>query len=316
MATPTYGQYSFYMPTPPKKKRPQWEIALEARSQGMMDQWGDYVNAPGSVAPPPSSAPAATPPPGLPGSIRLPGYDPDYAAILAADPTLLSAGGDLLEAEGALGDARRSAIRRAIIAAGLAPQQALADIDEATRQAALANRFSTMAELERSRGRSQADLGAGLGARGLTFSGAQQGGSERIQEGFERGTQQLTTSLLDAIAGYESDYTKNLAQVRLQYNQLKEQAALRVLQDPRYQPIGETDAVLDPASGLYMTPDGRWYKRNPDGTTTRVSAPAGGGQAPAATPPPATTAPPTTITQFPASRPAQNLRDPLTAYAI
>ncbi len=245
---------------------------------------------------------------GVPGKITAPGYDPDWKALIAGDPTLIAGQADLDLYSGKLGDARTAAIRRAVIEAGLDPGGAFGDIDAATLEAARANKWSGAAELERSRGRGDADVTAALAARGILSSGGLQGGKERVQEGYERGTSQLTNQLLSLITGVQSGYDEKMFGIRSQYQQLREAAALRVQNDPRYQPIGETDAVLDSASGLYMTPDGRWYDR--DGK--RVTAPAGGRTAPAgaapAAPPAAVPPPPLpTITSYPVSRPAVNV---------
>lgn len=282
-----------------KKKKPPppgWSQEDVEAAFGPVDQFGVPISAGysgfgasgGSEFAPRGNGPELTFSP----SIKIPGYDPDYAALLAGDPTVVAAQGDLGAFQGQLGDARRAAIRRAVISAGLAPSGALADVDASTIEAAEQNRFSSVAELNRQRGRAGGDLGAALAGRGITFSGGQGAGGERIQEGYERGTTQLTQALLDQIAGYESGYVEKLGQVRAQYNALKEQAALRIQQDPRYQPIGENDAILDPTSGLYMTPDGRWY--NAQGKRVAPpgpAAPAAPTAPPPAAPPPAAKSP-------------------------
>lgn len=285
-----------------------WQRALRLRSEGLMAQWAPKATgtkppvtswSPADVQASLAANPGATfgPSPGVDysqagsavqtssspfagfaPSITIPGYDPDYASLMAGDPNVVAASGDLAAYQGQLNDARRAAIRRAVIAAGLAPGSALADVDEATRTAAAQNPFSSNAELSRQRERSRGDLGALLASRGMIQSGATQGGESRIQEGYERSSTQLVQQLLDQLAGYEGDFTERLNQVKLEYNRLKEAAALRIQQDPRYQPIGENDAILDPDTGFYMTPDGRWY----DSTGKRVGAPVRGQTAPTA----------------------------------
>jgi hypothetical protein len=295
VATPTYSNWSFYQPVAPKKKKPVLGVDYGRDSFYQPFQ-------PGAIAPPPTAGPApvaAPGPVGPPSSIRAPGYDPDYASLIAADPLLIAGKGDLDFFSGQLGDARRAAIRRAVIEAGIIPTTgATGDVDEQTLEAARQNQFSGAAELERGRSRATADVGANLAGRGILSSGGLVNGRQRVQEGFERGTSQLTNSLLSAITGYEQDFNAKMADVRGQYNALKEAAAARVAADPRYQPIGETDAVLDPSSGLYMTPDGRWY----DAAGNRVGAPSPRAAAPAPTAPPPLQSP----TVFPVSRPVEN----------
>lgn len=197
-----------------------------------------------------------------PGKITLPGRDPDYKSLIAGDPNMVQGAAELDMTEAQLAQARQAAIRQAVIRSGFTPAQAQSDIDEATRQAALANQFSTKAELDRSKGQANTDLQAQLAARGILGSGALTGGTDRIQQNYERGTSQGLNSLLDSISGVEAQTAQQRYQVMQQRQALREQAAQRIAADPRYQPLAPTDAVLDPGSGLYVTPDGRWYTRD------------------------------------------------------
>lgn len=217
-------------------------------------------------------------PPGASARLGIPGSTPDYAALIAGDPSLLSSQADLDFYGTQLGTQKTAAVRRLIIDAGLDPGN-VGDVDQATRDAALANPFSSMKELERGRDRGSADLSASLAARGMTSSGGLTGGQSRILEMFERGTGGLLSQILDRIAGYEGDFADKKFGLKGQYRSLREAAALRIQADPRYQPMADTDAVLDPASGLYMTADGRWF----NSARVRVDAPSPAA-APAAAP--------------------------------
>lgn len=262
---------------------------------------GNYTGTfPSQDAFPATPNPVASP--GAPGQIHVPGFTPDYASLIQGDPNVIAGQGDLNFYTGQVNDQRRAAIRSAVIQAGLVPPGTFGDLDEATLEAARQNKFSQAAELQRSRERSSADLGALLGARGMTRSGAPEGGSSRIQEGYERGTSQITNALLALISGQEMSAADRIANYRSQYNQLRESAAQRIANDPRYQPIGEGDAVLDQASGLYMTPDGRWF----DASGKRVAAPGPASSTPAASVAPPPPAPLPVVTEFPNSRPVVN----------
>jgi len=260
-----YGYAASYTPTPTKKKtESDWERALRLRSEGL----NTYYNLPAvSAVPPPAAGAASSIGPPV---ISLPGWEPDYKAILAGDPTLLGAEGDLTAYTGQLAAARKAAVQQAVIAAGLDPGGVTGDVDAQTLDAARTNKFSAAADLERQRSRADADVAARLAGRGVLSSGATRSSKQRVQEGYEGATSKLTQDLLRTLGLYQGDYAEKYAGARQQYNVLREQAAARIANDPRYQPLGATDAVLDPSSGLYMTSDGRWY--NAQGQ--RVSAPA------------------------------------------
>jgi hypothetical protein len=270
------GGVTYAPPKPKKKPLPPGQARMAVDRFGFP---GGTVAAPAPVPGQPVGGFVGPP------SITLPGYAPDWGSILSSDPTLISGQGDLSAYDTQLAEARKAAIRQAVIAAGVNPGGAIGDIDQQTIDAALGNKFSTAAQLEQSRSRSDADVEARLAARGILSSGGTVGGKQRVQQGFEGASSQLTQQLLQQLGVYESDFAAKYADIHAQYNALKEAAAYRVSQDPRFQPIGETDAVLDPASGLYMTPDGRWY----NATGQKVAAPTAATPAAQASAPPAGT---------------------------
>lgn len=183
-----------------------------------------------------------------PGNIDIPewkpgetlisaGYTPDYRSLLASDPTLMGSEAELGRLEGQIPVARREAIRRAVVQAGMLPKgYADADIDAATMEAARQNQFSQAAELGRTRSRGSADLLARLAGRGATFTGGLAAGESRVQEGYERGTNQVTQGLLDAISTFTKEAESKKYDIARQRAQLREAAALRISQDPRYRP--------------------------------------------------------------------------------
>lgn len=272
-------------------KEPDWMRALRLRSQALNTQYG--IGGTGTVTP---NAPAATPPPAwvpppdsivgnvdqggqfppntfaaptwsnLPASISLQGYDPNYAALLASDPLLISSLSDVENRQGQLSGGLSAAIQQAIIRSGYNPGTGAA-VDQATLDAAAGNQFSTKQEIQRSSDRAQADLDARLAARGILSSGALTGGTQRIQENYDRSTQAAIQSLLDAITGYTGDFNSASFQLMLQKAGLTADAAARIAADPRYQPVASGTAKLDPVSGLYVTADGRWYTADGVATT-------------------------------------------------
>lgn len=220
------------------------------------------------------------------GKISIPGTSIDYGSLIASDPNLLAGSGDVTAQKSQLEAQRRAVIQQAVIRSGFGTGAPADAIDQTTLDAAAANQFSTKAELDRAKTRSSSDLDAALAARGILGSGASTGGQQRIQEGYERGTSQATQALLDTISGVESQTAQGKYALQQQIMQLREAAAQRIAADPRYQPLSPTDAVLDPGSGLYVTPDGRWYDSNGNRANPPAAAqpPASAAPAPAAAP--------------------------------
>lgn len=220
---------------------------------------------------PPSSGGAADdgrydrPPPDI-GQITTAGYTPDYRALLASDPTLMGNEAELGRLEGQIPIARREAIRRAVVQAGMLPKgYADADIDEATMEAARQNQFSQAAELGRTRSRSSADLLARLAGRGATYTGGLAAGESRVQEGYERGTNQVTQGLLDAISTFTKEAESKKYDIARQRAQLREAAAMRISQDPRYRPVAPTSRPPETAEEWIAATGGeaewdRWGK--------------------------------------------------------
>lgn len=273
------------LPAPAATKPPaetDWERALRLRSEAMNKRLG-LPNTTTDTGGTKTQAPTDPPPA---ANIHVPGFDPDYGALIAADPNLIAGEGDLTAYGNQIDQGRTAAIRRAVIGIGLSPGSQVGEIDQATLDAAAANPNSTKAVLDTQKTNRNTDLEALLAARGILDSGAQTGGKQRIQTNYDTAQAQAVQTLLDQISGYEQTSADKKFQIAQQHQALREAAALRVQADPRYQPVGATDAVLDPSTGLYMTPDGRWY--NPDGSAAPApssSAPADTSTAPPAAPP-------------------------------
>jgi hypothetical protein len=176
---------------------------------------------------------------------------PDYNALLAGDPTLMSAIAQIAASGSAAGREKTLATRRAITQFGAVPTGLthVGDIDEATRLAAEQNPLSTVRQQEEARSRSRADLAAALAGRGMLQSGALAGGEQRVQEGFERARGTATQQLLDALGGYESSFAQAQRELALAEMAAREQAASRVM--GTYLPTWEE------GGGLVEPPGGR-----------------------------------------------------------
>jgi len=211
-------------------------------------------------------------------SLDIPGVTPDYEALVRGDPSFIENKTKFEGLMSGLDEATKAQIRALVVKAGIIPEQPIADIDQATIEAAKANPYSTMAEAGRTRARGSVDLAQDLAARGLLprshtagLQGALLGGENRLGENYGRTQYQTLTDLLSGITGLNTAKAKQLGDLITNWGNLKETITSRILQDPRYRPTDASQAKLDPDSGLYVTDDGRWY--NADGTPATKPGP-------------------------------------------
>ena len=88
--------------------------------------------------------------------------------------------------------------------------------------------------MQEARGRSREDLASALAGRGLIGgtgleSGAVSAGEQRIQQDYERAEGMGTQNLLDALAGYEGQYTENMLNLAREQRQMESDAAARIM---------------------------------------------------------------------------------------
>jgi hypothetical protein len=184
-----------------------------------------------------------------PGSWNM----PDYASLLAGDPSLMSAIAQIAASGAASGREKMMASRRAVTQFGEVPTGApIGDIDEATRLAAGSNPLSTVRQLEESRGRNRADLAAALAGRGMLQSGALVGGEQQIQTGYERARGTATQQLLDALSGYETSHAQAQRELALAEMEAREAAASRVM--GTYLPQWMEGSIIAPPAAPTPTP--------------------------------------------------------------
>jgi len=193
-----------------------------------------------------------------PGQINIAGYHPDYGALVRGDAGVLQGAANYNDTVGALTSGRMRAIRDAVVRAGFRMGVG-GDIDQSTVDQALANTQSTAAQLAQQRQTGSADLQAQLAARGLSFSGAQGAGEQQLQRQYDTATADATDKLNQFIDTTTGNAGTQIADALRQQQALESQTLLRYQTDPRYQPVADQSASYDSASGLYQTPDGRWF---------------------------------------------------------
>lgn len=204
----------------------------------------DMTIAPPSGIPAPGPAPGAPPPS---GHFSV----PDWASLISGDPEYQATAAQIRASGAQAGRARRTAIQRALIEAGFAPpgwKGGYGDVDEPTLAAARGNQTSTLAQLNRQRGHSRADLAAVLAGRGMLSSGALTGGEQTIQTGYEQANSEAQRRLMDALGGYESSYADAANQLALQDLQARQAAGSRL--EESYMPTW----IADPAQQGAVAP--------------------------------------------------------------
>lgn len=212
-----------------------------------------------------------------PYSITIPGFTPDYASLIANDPTYMQLQKDLA-AQGVSDVATRNAdINRALVGFGQVPDltkaaqtlgiSGLSDVvDPTTAKLASENQFSTAANLAQAHTKAIRAIRQNLAARHALQSGelGYQLGQEH--QAFGQANNDATQKLLDYIGGVQAAFTTAQQQRQMQMDAAAATAA-------------QTEALLHPPTGSqvaywngsgYQGPDGRVYdvKGNPAAANT------------------------------------------------
>lgn len=220
------------------------------------------------------------------GTIRIPGYMPDYKSLIANDPVFSQLKQDLA-AQG-IQDAggRASAVQRALIQFGqvpdfnatglngLNPEWLNQDVTDQTRQLASQNTESGMSVTARQASQFDKNLRAiknALAARGALRSGETGYQLGEAQKQYDTQRYDSTQELLDYIAGAQQGFTAAERARQAQAAQAAESAAGRQIE------------LNPPSGGQELTPDpsvpdgyrnGRGELVNADGTPYAAKPPA------------------------------------------
>jgi hypothetical protein len=226
----------------------------------------------------------------FPGTASVPGFTPDYAALINADPLLGQTRADF--AANGVTDAasRNAAINRALVQFGAIPDMAKAQdalglnlgdlVDPNTRQLASQNQFSTQATLSDALQKQIRSIRQSLAARGGLRSGELGFQLGEANKQFGQAENDATQKLLDSLGGYQSAYVEGQRQAQAALRQAQQEAAARQAQ--LHPATGSQTAALAfvDANGnaVYQGGDGSLY--NLDGT--RYSGPGRAAAAPQA----------------------------------
>jgi hypothetical protein len=215
--------------------------------------------------------------------LSVPGYTPDYAGLLASDPTLSQFRTDLGAQSAADHAGLQSQINAAAVQFGAVPDLANAQktlgfnlgdlLNPETAGLASGNQFSTQANINRQHGLNESAIKRALAARHGLQSGEL--GYQLGQENTNYGQAQYdaTNQFLSYVNDRNSAYAQGQRQAQLALAQQREAAASRLAQT--YQPTGATMAdwigFAEDGTPLYQGPDGTYYEHNGSGGSVSTS---------------------------------------------
>jgi hypothetical protein len=135
-------------------------------------------------------------------------------------------------------------------------------IDQKAAEAAKANQFSTMAQLQRSLEQGGGQLANQLAARGGLDSGALAGGQQQLQRNYQQETQSGLQELMSSIRSIRSQQAQARAGRQSDLAGVRANVAARLSQLEQYQPIPNMQAFWDPQVQSYVDDWGRRFDRN------------------------------------------------------
>ena len=208
-------------------------------------------------------------------SVNIPGFTPNWSSILSNDPRYVQKKNTLAGQSAAAKAARNAAMIQKLIAFGGIPDLTAGDsgafgdfqIDDATRQAILANtnpNTSTTAKLKRQNEANIQALQDMLAARGMLRSGSLGTGLRLEQEDYAGKQTNALTELLGLLAGDQSAFATGEAGREADLSAYGEQITDDLKDSGLYDPReGSTvTAQRDPATGLYRDANGNYYDEN------------------------------------------------------
>jgi hypothetical protein len=203
------------------------------------------------------------PPPRAPTQIGIAGYSPDLWGAVGSDPELAA----YRNAIGAANAADEASARENINALAVGWGGDLSDmvkqglIDQKAADAAKANQFSQMAELQRQLDVGRGQLQSQLAARGILSSGALPGGEAEINRQFQKETTTGLQDLIGQIRNIRSQQAQAAAERQSGISTVMGNVASRLSQMEQYQPIPDMQAQWDPSVGAYVDDWGRRFDR-------------------------------------------------------
>lgn len=220
--------------------------------------------------------PTPNPSPSPAGSVNIPGFNPDYNALLLSDPAYLAWA---TAHPGHVADAafQRQAATRALAAQyGGVPQgftDTYGDLTPADLAQAAANPFSDTAQLKQQYQNNVENLRRGLAARGQLHSGDLGFGQGQLDTQLGKSQYDLGNQFLQNLRDAIGNYTGAMANEDTARSGAIGQAYQDVTSNPAYQPTPAATATLVPTwqsdygTPVYKTPEGRLYTVDGNGNS-------------------------------------------------
>jgi|SRR5262245_19280617 len=198
-----------------------------------------------------------------------PGFTPDYGGIIKRDPGYLAAVAAAKRAEADAFANRREAIRSAFVRYGgdlTGWTDKYGDIDQATRDLAAGNQYSTLASLSRDMANNQRAMRQQLAARGMLQSGELGFGENQLNVGYGQARYQAGQELGQEFGRSINDYAGVLGQNARDLRDAIFTATSNAYQNPANMPVAKKEATYADYDAERSAARGRAVYRGPDGT--------------------------------------------------
>lgn len=235
-----------------------------------VQDWGTTYATTPPRAPGPKP-PTTTPPPA--GILTIPGAQPDYQALIAADPSYMSYMNNAHASIANAASTRRAALRALVVQYGGLPTglDRYGDLDPGTLSLAEGNQNSDLARLDNEFGQNTEAFKRQLAARGALQSGDLGYGLDQINQQRSAAEYDQGNQFAEAFRRAIGDYSNAETGVYAGQPAAIAAAEQAIEGNPSLQPAPNQSATLDPdwqkkyGQPVYSTPDGSLYIMGPNG---------------------------------------------------
>lgn len=195
--------------------------------------------------------------------LNIPGYHPDLSGGVMGDFETQAAQNAIAAANAADAAGAKASINALAVGWGgdLANMVKSGLIDQKTADAAKANQFSQMANLQHALDQGGGQLQNQLAARGILNSGALSSGNTQLQYQYQGQTQQGLQDLMSKVNEIRHQQASAAADRQGSLAGVYGDVASRLSQDPAYQAIPDQQAFWDASTGSYVDDWGRRYNQ-------------------------------------------------------
>ena len=195
--------------------------------------------------------------------LNIAGYHPDLSGGVMGDFETVAARNAIDAANAADAVGAKNSINALAVGWGgdLSNMVSSGLIDQKTADAAKANQFSQMANLQQALDQGGGQLQAQLAARGILNSGALPSGNVALQRQFQQQSQTGLQDLMSKVNEIRHQQASAAADRQGSLAGVYGDVASRLSQDPAYQAIPDQQAFWDASAGAYVDDWGRRYNQ-------------------------------------------------------